>query len=48
MINEEEDINKQTYIGKNTPLHFAVIYENLEAVKLIVKCKNLNPELKNL
>lgn len=44
MISEDEDINKTTYIGKNTPLHFAVIYENLEAVKLLLGCENINTE----
>lgn len=48
MINEEEDVNKQTYIGKNSPLHFAVIYENVEAVKLLLKEEDIQTEIKNL
>ena len=27
--NDEVNVNKQTYIGKNSPLHFAVVHENI-------------------
>ena len=41
-------MNRLTYIGKNSPLHFAVLYENLEAVKLLLKSETINLDLMNL
>ena len=40
-------VNMQTYIGKNTPLHFVVMYENADAVKQLLKHEDIKIDLEN-
>jgi len=34
-------VNEKTSVGLNTALHFAVYYENVKAVKYLLRCKGI-------
>jgi len=34
---EKYSVNQKTLIGQNSPLHFAVIHENLKAIEMLCK-----------
>ena len=40
-------INIQTPLGLNTPMHFAVVYENVRGVSLLASNDEYNPQLVN-
>lgn len=44
---ENYDINQKTLVGLNTPLHFAVIHENLKAIETLCKHNNIIINVKN-
>lgn len=40
-------VNEQTLQGLNTPLHFAVIYENVKTFTLLMKYNEIKTDIKN-
>eukprot|EP00347_Sterkiella_histriomuscorum_P008302 403345605 len=44
---EKYECNQKTLIGQNSPLHFAVIYENLKAIELLCKQSDISIHQRN-